>query len=51
MLGDAFGEYDPDPFLATGGKWILDASEERMHRNAKIIAWMPLPEPWKEQTE
>lgn len=42
----AFAEYEPDALLVSGGKWYLE-DDMREFKDVDVIAWMPLPEPWK----
>lgn len=42
----AFAEYEPDAFLVSGGKWYLE-DDMREFKDVDVIAWMPLPKPWK----
>ena len=42
----AFAEYEPDALLVSGGKWYLE-DDMREFKDVNVIAWMPLPEPWK----
>lgn len=46
MLIIGIAEYEPDEMLVAGGKWYLD-DYDRVHSDLQVIAWMPLPEPWK----
>lgn len=42
----AFAEYEPDALLVSGGKWYLE-DDMGEFEDFDVIAWMPLPEPWK----
>ena len=42
----AFAEYETDAFLVSGGKWYLE-DDMREFKDVDVIAWMPLPKPWK----
>lgn len=40
------GEKEVNVFRTTDGKWRLGSPA--IYKYAKVIAWMPLPEPYKE---
>lgn len=42
----AFAGYEPDALLVSGGKWHLE-DDMREFKDVDVIAWMPLPMPWK----